>query len=283
MLRATLTLPIVTLAAAPALGGVIVNIDFDSVPISTIANNTTLNSGGTATDDLVVINQNASNVVEVVGVGAGSDRELRYTRTVGSTGTDMRLINRDDGNVGHWSAVSTGATGENQLRIVFDVNRLNTSSATPGLRLLLNDGVDTSDARFSAVDFQIRRDGQVRLNNGDIQIPTTDLLLALNTNYRITIDVDLSNELQDTHRFSVMNLDTATTVYTHATAVNTRAPNVRPDRLVFALSDIDGTNALPVYRLDNISVTSSLIPEPASVALLVLGGAVMLGRGRRLA
>lgn len=269
---------IVTATAATTQAVVIVSTDFNSATVQTYANATTINSGGVTTDDLLVAVSGAGNVAEVVNVATG-DNAVRVTRP---TNANIQLFNRLAQNAA-WTAaaISTGATGNNQMAITFDINRLNTGGTAPntlasGFRFLLSDA--DSSGGTANVQWEIQPTGVLLYRNGGSTVNTTTAL-ALDTNYRVSINVDLSNTTQDTFSFKVTNLSTSVDLY-NVTNVSTRSPNTIPNRVVFDWGSNSGSlvDADPAYLLDNVNV--SAVPEPASMGLIGVAGLLALRRRR---
>ncbi|HAU38310.1 MAG TPA: hypothetical protein DCX07_11430 [Phycisphaerales bacterium] len=263
---------VLAVVADTSSANVLVQTDFNSATVKNYANNELI--GGSTDSDLtarVASGYTSTQIVSVVDLGGGN-HALQFTD--GSTDANgpkaLKTITAGD--------VTTGATGNNHVNIVFDLTLLSLTGTRPTFQFLLNSGTqESSGGTVSAVQFRVTGAAIVKYNNGTTEI--TGPTLTVGTTYRFTATADLSSDTQDTWSLNVAPVTDLNNPVVNASGLGTRAANVTPGIIVFNGGVDGGTlNTSPYVQLDNISI--SAVPEPATLGALTLGG-ILLSAARR--
>lgn len=249
--------------AAPASAVVLVSEDFDdNLATDTF---TLTNTAGTAT---TVIDQDP---------GLGFDGALEFTDNDAATFAVPRAVATLD-----TAQISTDGTGNNLVTGSFEfLLPQDDNDFTPRLQFLVNTGQDTAGVNNSFIIFEVFDFRMViRSSNGSGGVTSElfDGVTAADTTYRVDFALDLSSDTQDTFDLSVTDTNTDSVVASVDDAL-TRVTNGVPDRIVLnaGLSQA-GADAEPFLQLDNISAQA--VPEPASLAIAVVGLALVTARRR---
>lgn len=161
--------------------------------------------------------------------------------------------------------LSSDTQGNNELRISFDLTALPVKDQRPSFRILLNAGdLQTSDGRKTALQFGVsgRADTPaVHYQDGGRGCRGADLEPGVA--YHFTVVVHLGGTTQDYYSLTVAPVDKPDQPVMDLNGIATRAPNVKPELIVFDGGDNGkSVNAQPFIQLDNIVVSSAPYDRP---------------------
>ena len=131
----------------------------------------------------------------------------------------------------------------------FDVTVLGFTVGNPELQFLVSEDWDSGSASFSAIQAGFRAGGSFTGTSAP-----SGMTIAIGVPHRFEFYVDLSSGTQDTWGCRITRLDT-TNVLHSIRGLNTRAPNCRPNRVVWNASVNPGAiNPDPFARVTNIHI-----------------------------
>ncbi|MEM6551948.1 MAG: PEP-CTERM sorting domain-containing protein [Planctomycetota bacterium] len=180
--------------------------------------------------------------------------------------------------------LSTTSTGDSLLSISYNYTYFDTTgTGNPLFQLLVNtDGNQSASAADRIAQLQVNGNSGSVLYWATANPPVdTGFDLIDGREYLFEIDIDLSSDTQDTYDLTVTDT-TDSSVVIDVDNIATRLPNDTPNVISFSGGANGGVAVGEAFaELDNILVTSSAIPEPASLTLLAAGGLCLAGRRRR--
>ncbi|MEM1211558.1 MAG: PEP-CTERM sorting domain-containing protein [Planctomycetota bacterium] len=276
---ATTALLTAALATAPATqthAATFIDTDFNGDAVGTYGGQAG-DLGGTLGGLTVTSDTTNGSIVAVVD-NAG-DRAVQYTdnnTTFVSPGAPHLTADLP--------GLSTAGTGDNLLNISYNYTYFDTTgTGNPLFQLLVN-----TDENESASASDRIAQLQVNGNTGSVLYwstanPPIDTGFDLidGREYLFEIVIDLSSDTQDSYDLTVTDT-TDSSVVINIDDIATRLPNDTPNIISFS-GGANGNVAVgeAFAELDNILVTASPIPEPASLILLAAGGLCLAGRRRR--
>ncbi|MEM6392349.1 MAG: PEP-CTERM sorting domain-containing protein [Planctomycetota bacterium] len=267
---------LVATAAPEAHAATLIDADFNSDAVGTYGLETGDISGPLG--GLAVTSDTPNGSIVAVVDDAG-DRAVQYT--------DNNTSFVSPG-APHLSAalpgLSTTSTGDSLLSISYNYTYFDTTgTGNPLFQLLVNtDGNQSASAADRVVQLQVNGNSGSVLYWSTANPPIdTGVDLVDGREYLFEIDIDLSSDLQDTYDLTVTDT-TDSSVVIDVDDIATRLPNDTPDVISFSGGANGGVAVGEAFaELDNILVTSSPIPEPASLILITAGGLCLAGRRRR--
>lgn len=227
--------------------------NFDAESVNTYTANATIGTG----DSSAELRPSAASPIGVVDLGSGN-HAMQFTDN--STDTGIPHARK------FYNGVSTTDSGDNFITGSFTYKRLlnvTSSSTSPTFVFHIGSAV-TGGSSVTAVHIEVASDGTVMFRNGT-SAESSGFALTTGQEYRFDLSVDLSSNTQDKWWFTVTDLSDNLVKYTSA-VLNTRAPNIIPT-WASLLAAVNGTaqNASPFAQVDNISLVSQPVPEPAAI------------------
>lgn len=260
------------LTAHHASAAVVFATDFNSTAIGTYANNTVLNSGGVTTDN-VTLRSAAGSATAIVDRGSG-DHALQFT----DNSSDAGLTANPRAYSNTFGPMSTTSTGDNRLVGSFNYTRLlaTTSNAdSPTFAFAASsDGQVLLSSAQNTIRFAVESNGRLWYANGATN-NDSGFTLVTGTEYRFQIDADFSSSTQDTWGLRVTPVGSSTAVV-NLTGLGTRAPNVQVNIIsMLGGANQGAVNASPFAQIDNISFATQPVPEPTSMACLLIASGLL--------
>ncbi|MEM6822575.1 MAG: PEP-CTERM sorting domain-containing protein [Verrucomicrobiota bacterium] len=256
-----LTAALMVFAATQSWAATLISTDFNSATVATYTDGQVINSGGATTDDISVFSNNALNFVSVAG---GADRSLTITDNNASAATS--------GINAGFSAISTGASGENLMTSSFDFTRLGGGGTAI---FHYSTGGNTPSGANTAIQFQVNANsGVLGLFNGT-SFQSGLFTLTTGTEYTFEINGDFSSTTQDSWSLNIYTGGLGGTVVYDSTSdfasgINTRAADIAVSNFAISTGATPANNnASPYGELDNLSIVS--VPEPSTYVLLAAG------------
>ncbi len=268
-LSVTLALALPLGMAAPTIGETThFSDDFESYDTGAGSSVALPNTGLWSYTTQTGINYSVVDSTVVTPPSGGGGQALRFERTAGSAG-DRTLR-------GNFSTALTIASGSS-VRFSFDALRASRNAAdnSPGDGFVFI-ASDTASATNFGAQIDVMNNGNVRYRDGVTgDYASVEDVIDAGTWYRYEIVLNVSEANKITYDFSL----------TPAGGVSQVIASDVPANSGFAVGDQVRINLSPrsdntLMYFDNFTVTS-VIPEPSSVTLLGLGGALMLFRNRR--
>ncbi|HBC88159.1 MAG TPA: hypothetical protein DCZ94_14510 [Lentisphaeria bacterium] len=246
--------------AGTSMAATLLQTDFNNAAVQNYANNAVINSGSPTTDDVkarVASGYESTQLVSIVDLDSGNCA-LRFTdnSTVASGPRAFKTITAGE--------VTTGATGNNEVTIVFDLTLLTLSGSRPTFQFLLNSGTsETTNSTTTAVQIAVNDVAKVTYMNGTSN--TTGATLTVGTAYRFTIIANLSSTTQDVYSIKVAPVSDLSHPVMDVNDISTRAANIMPGIIVFrGDSDTTRVNSSHFVQIDNINITSAPHTNPSA-------------------
>lgn len=224
---------------------------------------------GQTVDGLTVSGDSTSLFMDVVDLGSGN-HAVKFTDNAASglLGLTKSL-----------TGISTTGTGNNHISGGFDFVVLSGAHTSSQMNFSIGQsGSAPASTSTQQANLRLRANGQVYYINSAGSAVSLSTNLTLNRAYHVDVTVELSSDTQDTWSFTITDLTTHT-VFASESNINTKWQNGTPDRIFFDGNyGLSATSANPFIQMDNINF--SVVPEPATMGLLAVGGVLSLLRRR---
>jgi len=249
-------------AGSAASADVLVQANFDGV-------STGQYTTGQTVDGLAVTGDSTSLLMDVVDLGSGN-HAVKFTDNAASG-----LLGLTKSITG----ISTTGTGNNYITGGFDFVVFSGASTSSQMNFSIGQsGTTPASTSTQQANLRLRASGQVYYINSAGSQTSLATNLTLDRAYHVDITVNLSSDTQDIWSFTITDLTTQT-VFASLSDISTRWQNGTPDRIFFDGNyGLSATSANPFIQMDNINF--SVIPEPATMGLLAVGGVLALLRRR---
>ncbi len=231
----------------------------------------TLAIGGAAQGAYVIATPGAP-VIENFTSYAGSAAPTNWTIT-GSSAPGFQNQSTGSGTAG--GIYSYGATSSSERALGY-LGNSSTAASVAYTAAYTNNTGDTLiqlDISFRAEQWRLASGG--RTNGWEVSLSTDGV------NYTVINDLSTWTSTNSGTTGAVDGNSATYSASLAATVSSLSIANGSNFSIRFAADRGSGSGSSQGIAIDDVSVTGTVIPEPASLALLGLGGLLMLGRGRR--